>query len=255
VPGIAGRMAHRAAPAPAASATPRGRPAAGPLAERRVVIWALAASAGFVVSVCYRLLGRVEVGPMTGNTVVLGIGFGARGVGVQVARAVALAAFVGGVAAGVCTAELTARRGSPRALAVTVGVEVALLCVFVFWGVSLWGGHGLRPRSEAELDGLVALAAWAMGMQAAAVRRVHGQTVRTVYISGVLTRPPRRPSPGLVAPRPAHGAAEPPWRHEPTFYRAGLLAGIYAACWAPRCSARSCSTGSTSGPWPSRWGS
>ncbi len=195
-----------------------------------MVIWALAASAGFVVSVCYRLLGRVEVGPMTGNTVVLGIGFGARGVGVQVARAVALAAFVGGVAAGVCTAELTARRGSPRALAVTVGVEVALLCGFVFWGVSLWGGHGLRPRSEAELDGLVALAAWAMGMQAAAVRRVHGQTVRTVYISGVLTRAAEE-AVRLAWWRHdrAHGAAEPPWRHEPTFYRAGLLAGIYAA--------------------------
>lgn len=167
---------------------------------------------------------------MTGNTVNLGIGFGVRGVAVDVARGVALASFVAGVAAGVLVAEVAARRASARALAVTVGAEVLLLWAFLLWGASLWRGGALRLRSSAELYGLVALAAAAMGMQAAAVRRVRGQTVRTVYITGVLTRATEE---GVRLAwwhhDRAHGVARPPWRNEPTPHRLGLLGGIYAS--------------------------
>ena len=90
--------------------------------------------------------------------------------------------------AGVTIAEEGARRDARRVLALTIGIETGLLIGFTAYLAHQTRGTTVQLASHWQLDGVVALAAFALGLQTGALRRVGGQPAATVYISGMLTR-------------------------------------------------------------------
>jgi uncharacterized membrane protein YoaK (UPF0700 family) len=200
------------------------------LVEHEVAVWTLAASAGFVVAVSFELLAHVEVGPMTGNTVATANGLAAHGASADFTRAIAIVGFVLGVASGIVIAEETARHAVRRTMALMLGIEIVLLVAYMLWGASLYRDGGIRAGSHWLLDALVLLPSLALGLQTAALRRVRGQTARTTYISGVLTRTVEETVRLLYWRRDRRrGETAAPWHNEPSLARTLLLGGIFVA--------------------------
>jgi uncharacterized membrane protein YoaK (UPF0700 family) len=142
----------------------------------------LTLTTGAVDATSFLALGRVFSSVITGNLVLLGIAAGTRGPALAVRSGVALAGYSGGVLAG---APLAARGGGragtwPDSVTVTLAVE---LCVLAGFSAG-WELACAHPAGAAQLP-LVALLAAAMGMQAAAVRRL-GQMSST-YLTSTLT--------------------------------------------------------------------
>jgi len=146
----------------------------------RVLALLLAAVAGFADVVGYLTLHQVFTAHMTGNTSKLGIALG-RGDGRAALPLVsALLLFSAGVGAGTVACELGRRW---QAL---LG-EAALLAAFTAVAATAVR-HGSAP--DHTLMGfylLLALAATALGVQTAALTHIDAATVRTSYISGILT--------------------------------------------------------------------
>jgi len=197
--------------------------------EHRATAWVFALVAGLVVGTCYLELNHVEVGPMSGNAVASATRFSTETSATRWARVCAITAFVLGVAIGIVIVEECARRNVRRVLTFMVLVEAALIMAFVAWGVANARRGTLNPSSRWQLDAFVALPAVALGIQTAALRRISGQTVRTVYISGMLTRSAEEAVRYAYWRRDRKQQPEHPWRNEPSAARIALLAGIIAA--------------------------
>ncbi|HEY1737308.1 MAG TPA: YoaK family protein [Acidimicrobiia bacterium] len=193
-------------------------------------MWLLALAAGFVIAVAYQQLSKIEVGPQSGNVVAVTANIARDGTAAALTRLYAVVAFVFGIAAAIAIAEEGARRQARRVLAVTIGVETVLLIGFTLWLAHFTHGTTVRVPSHWQLDGIVVLAAFALGLQTGALRRVGGQTARTVYISGMLTRVAEE-SVRLVYWRRdrARGNTVSPWFNEPTLRHVMLLGGIIGA--------------------------
>jgi uncharacterized membrane protein YoaK (UPF0700 family) len=153
-----------------------------------------------VDAVSFLGLGRVFTANMTGNLVLLGIAIGQGQLAGSVRSVIALAGFAVGVAIGV---RVTARTESPAvwppSATLALLVEFGLLAAFL----AGWEIAGDRPAALL-LDALVALSAGAMGMQAAAARRLHVTGVTTVFVTGMLT--------SLIADLATVGPGRSPWR-------------------------------------------
>jgi uncharacterized membrane protein YoaK (UPF0700 family) len=103
------------------------------------------------------------------------------------ARAAPIPLFVIGVGGGAMLIEVLARRGVRSTAAVVLGLEATLL-----FAVMLLGDASLTHGVVAAQKGwtfyaLIVLAATAMGLQTSALRRLAGQTVRTTFVTGMLT--------------------------------------------------------------------
>ncbi len=192
----------------------------------RATAWALALTAGCVVAFCYLQLGRVEVGPMSGNTVATATRSTAD---TSSMRVCAIAAFVVGVAAGIVIVEECARRNVRRVLAIMLVVEIAFLVAFVAWGAGNLQHGTLHASSQWAFDAIVTLPAFAMGLQTAALRRIGGQTARTVFITGILTRSAEEAVRYAYWKGDREAGRERPWRNEPSAARLILLIGIVVA--------------------------
>lgn len=215
------------------------------LTEALIVVWVLAATAGFVVSVAYQVLVQVEVGPMTGNMIATAQSVARHGAFAPLTRAVPIAGFVVGMAIGIVIVEESTRHGRHRALGFLLVLEVLLLIAFMVWTGSVQRGEVVHLASHWELDALILLPSIALGLQTAALRRVGGQTTRTVYMTGMLTRATEEAVRLVYWRRDrARGETEVPWRNEPTVRRVALLGGIVLAY----------GTGALLGAWGnSRW--
>jgi uncharacterized membrane protein YoaK (UPF0700 family) len=142
----------------------------------------LTLTTGAVDAASFLALGNVFSSVITGNLVLLGVAAGTGRAELAVHSGVALAGYVAGVAAG---APLAARRHHaggtwPPSVTVTLAVELVILVAFsVGWELT-----GTHPAGGGQLA-LVAVLAAAMGLQAAAVRRL-GQ-MSTTYLTSTLT--------------------------------------------------------------------
>jgi uncharacterized membrane protein YoaK (UPF0700 family) len=146
---------------------------------RNVLLTLLTIGSGAVDATTFLSAGHVFSSVITGNLVLLGIALGWHGQALS--AGIALAAYAAGVAVG-------ARRGPPRsrpdglwprAITVTLTVELAVLAAFsLSW-------EYLHARSGGWQLFLLALLAAAMGLQSSAVRRL-GQ-VSTTYLTSTLT--------------------------------------------------------------------
>jgi uncharacterized membrane protein YoaK (UPF0700 family) len=149
---------------------------------RDVLVVMLTLCTGALDAVCFLRLGKVFSSVITGNLALLGIAAGEKNGGLAANGGLALAGYAAGVALGTAFAG-TAERGQPvwpRRVTVTLAVELGILAVFsVGWLVS--GSH----RGTATRMVLLVLAATAMGVRTAAVRRL-GQ-MSTTYLTSTLT--------------------------------------------------------------------
>ena len=142
----------------------------------------LTLTTGAVDAASFLALGTVFSSVITGNLVLLGVAAGTGRAELAVHSGVAMAGYVAGVAAG---APLAARRHPaagtwPPSVTITLAVELVILIAFsVGWELA-----GARPAGGGQLA-LVAVLAAAMGLQAAAVRRL-GQ-MSTTYLTSTLT--------------------------------------------------------------------
>lgn len=139
-------------------------------------------AAGGVDAISY-LAAHVFTANMTGNTVLLGISLGQGKAGAVLRALVAMIAFIAGIIIGA----VLAGEGGDKARTVAavrreVIAETALLALFA--GTFLLPLH---PESNAITILLVVLSAVAMGLQSAAVKRLHLPGIATTYITGTIT--------------------------------------------------------------------
>ena len=136
---------------------------------RDVLVVVLTLCTGALDAVCFLRLGKVFSSVITGNLALLGIAVGEKNGGLAANGGLTLAGYAAGVVLGTLFAG-TAERGQPvwpRRVTVTLAVELVILVVFsAGWLIS--GSH----RQAATRMVLLVLAAAAMGVQTAAVRRL-----------------------------------------------------------------------------------
>lgn len=149
---------------------------------RDSLVVVLTVTTGAVDATSFLALGSVFSSVVTGNIVLLGVAAGTGRPELAVHSGVALAGYVAGVLAG---APLAAQRHHasgtwPPSVTVTLAVELVILVAFTVG----WELAGTHPSGGGQLA-LVAVLAAAMGLQAAAVRRL-GQ-MSTTYLTSTLT--------------------------------------------------------------------
>jgi uncharacterized membrane protein YoaK (UPF0700 family) len=146
----------------------------------------LALAAGAVDAVSFIVLHHTFTANMTGNSTQLGISGGRADAKALVPLAVAVATFVGSIALATAGIEVATRRRLRAAIAPVLVLEAALLAVFMVDGHRL-----LRDNTVPDHTGgfylLLVVAVVAMGVQTASLTKALGTTVRTTYVSGMLT--------------------------------------------------------------------
>ncbi|HEY7396905.1 MAG TPA: DUF1275 family protein, partial [Gaiellaceae bacterium] len=158
-------------------------------AERRQIalaVW-LAAIAGFVDAVGYLVLRQIFVAHMTGNTNQLGQRLGRGDLGGAVPLAVAVGVFVGSIAGFTVVLEAAMRRRMRSPAAVAFVLEAGLVVLFMLVGGAALE-HDVLPDRGAAFYVCLTSAIAAMGAQTAAVTKWGSRTVRSTYVSGMLTR-------------------------------------------------------------------
>jgi uncharacterized membrane protein YoaK (UPF0700 family) len=142
----------------------------------------LALTAGSVDVASYLRLGKVFSSVITGNLALLGVSVGQRDTGLAVNAGLALAGYGIGVLAGGAFARVPEQDQPvwPHQVTVTLALELLLLAGFS----GGWLAAGARPSGGPRLV-LLLVAAAAMGMQSAAVRRLGPMS--TTYLTSTLT--------------------------------------------------------------------
>jgi uncharacterized membrane protein YoaK (UPF0700 family) len=146
----------------------------------------LTITTGAVDAVCFLHLGHVFASVITGNLVLMGVSAGTGVAALAEHGGVALAGYAAGVLAGAPIARERDRAADGQSAAWPSRVTACLaaeLVVLVAVSIGWWLAGG-RPGSNAQFV-LLGLAAAAMGMQGAAVRRL-GQMSST-YLTSTLT--------------------------------------------------------------------
>lgn len=156
----------------------------------RSPVWlarALAANAGFVDGAGYVALVRLFTAHQSGNSVGLGVAIGAGNWTDIWRRGSAIGAFAVGVAVGTALVEMERHRSGRRSAALLAGLELILLAVALAVGQATSAGHVLPASHTGPYAVLAISLAAAMGVQTVSLRRVGGRTVRTTFVTGVVT--------------------------------------------------------------------
>ncbi len=147
----------------------------------------LALVGGFVDAVGYITLLGVFIAHMSGNSAAMGAHFGQGKFAPGVARAAPIPLFVLGVAGGAMLIEQLTRRGIRSTAAVVLGLEACLLLAVMLLGDASLSHGVVAAQNGWTFYVLIFLAATAMGLQTSALRRLAGKTVRTTFVTGMLT--------------------------------------------------------------------
>lgn len=158
-----------------------------PVGEKAWLALVLALTAGCVDAVGYMVLWQVFTAHMSGNSVSAVVHAGEGKLAVAFHRAFPIPFFVLGVFVSAALSEALARGGRRHIFAIAVGVEAMLLVLFLVSGGAILHDGKIAEEPAWRFYLLVALPALAMGVQNASLRRVGNLTVRTTYISGMLT--------------------------------------------------------------------
>ena len=183
---------------------------------------------GFVDGVGYLLLQKVFVAHQSGNTVASTVGVAQGDWSLVIRRGPPIALFVLGVAIGAAVLEFASRRRVSRLTSVTLSIEAVLLVGCMVAGAFVVR-HGKFPTKHIwQYTGLLTLLVLAMGLQTATLRKIGRRTVRTTYISGMLTHIAEE-AVGYLVDR--HDACSDPSRLQSMQYRSRrfrLLVGIWS---------------------------
>ncbi len=158
---------------------------------RRSALVALAALlawvAGFVDGAGYLLLQKVFVAHQSGNTVASVVSVAQHHWSLAIRRGVPIALFVIGVAIAAALLEVARRREVRRLTSLTLTIEAALLVAAMATGATVFKQAIGKSGPFAQYLPLLAMLVLAMGLQTATLRKIGQSTVRTTYISGMLT--------------------------------------------------------------------
>ena len=142
----------------------------------------LTGAAGCVDAISYMGLGHVFTAMMTGNTALLGMAVGQGEVRAALRSILALIGFALGVVLGAIIVESDQEQNDwPPAVTGALAVEGVVLGVFT----AAW--HTSRAEGAGAIYVLILLLGLAMGIQAAAVRRLGVPGIATTYITGTVT--------------------------------------------------------------------
>jgi uncharacterized membrane protein YoaK (UPF0700 family) len=140
--------------------------------------------AGCVDLIAYFVLYHVFTAHMSGNTV-NAAAYAERHDWVNAAiHALPIPLFLIGVMLGVLIGTVTARLGWRNEYAPTLWLEAAALVGFIVLSPHVKEGHA---RVDAIFVATLAMSTLAMGLQNATLRRVSGKSVRTTFVTGMLT--------------------------------------------------------------------
>lgn len=175
--------------------------------ERRQIalaVW-LAAIAGFVDAVGFLVLHRIFVAHMTGNTNQVGQRLGRGDAAGAAPVLVAVASFVVSIAIVTIGLEAASRRHARSPTALALALEAVLLTIFMVYG-SYALVNGAIPGGHGGFYLCIVVVVAAMGAQTACVTSWGKRTVRTTYISGMLTRLGQEAAGLLLGPGPRRAA-------------------------------------------------
>jgi uncharacterized membrane protein YoaK (UPF0700 family) len=145
----------------------------------------LAWVAGFVDALGYVTLLHVFTSHMSGNSVAMVATLSQHNWSEAVHRAFPILFFVIGLFLAALLERIGCRAGIHRRFSLALGIEAALLIGFVVYGSNPNAPH-LSAAAPFKFHALIVLLAMAMGIQSATLRRVHGQSVHTTFITGML---------------------------------------------------------------------
>jgi uncharacterized membrane protein YoaK (UPF0700 family) len=142
---------------------------------------------GFVDAVGYIALFEVFTANMSGNSVHVGMYLGQRNWQELLRPLCAIVSYVVGVALTRITVEIAGRRGIRHIASFTLAVEVILLALFARATPAMHLGQLVDLQSPVYFT-LVALLAFAMGVQTATLTHVGALTIYTTFVTGTLTK-------------------------------------------------------------------
>jgi uncharacterized membrane protein YoaK (UPF0700 family) len=142
---------------------------------------------GFVDAVGYIALFQVFTANMSGNSVHVGIYLGQQNWMNLLRPLCAIVSYVVGMLLTRITVEIAGRTGIRRIASFTLGVEAVLLALFAHATPKMHLGQIADLQSSAYFT-LVALLAFAMGVQTATLTHVGPLTVYTTFVTGTLTK-------------------------------------------------------------------
>jgi uncharacterized membrane protein YoaK (UPF0700 family) len=142
---------------------------------------------GFVDAVGYIALFEVFTANMSGNSVHLGMYLGQRNWMELLRPLCAIVSYVVGMASTRIAIEIAGRAGLRRIASFTLAVEALLLAVFAHATPAMHLGQIVDLQSPTYFV-LVALLAFAMGVQTATLTHIGPLTVYTTFVTGTLTK-------------------------------------------------------------------
>jgi len=147
----------------------------------------LTAVGGFVDAVGYIALFEVFTANMSGNSIHVGMYLAQRN-WLQLLRPFcAIVSYVAGMALTRITVEVAGRKGIRRIASLTLAVEAVLLILFATATPAMHLGQIVDLRSLQYFT-LVALLAFAMGVQTATLTHIGALTIYTTFVTGTLTK-------------------------------------------------------------------
>lgn len=161
-------------------------PQTGRIRAKSAVALLLTFTAGIVDIVGYIIVYHVFVAHMTGTTVHLGNKLAIGDWGEAAKSGAAIGSFVMGSIVGRVAIERGSRMRKRRVGTVTLLAEAALVAVFVW--IEGPGGSANPQRTLASICGLLAILAFAMGLQTATLTRIGPLTIHTTFVTGMLNK-------------------------------------------------------------------
>ena len=152
-----------------------------------IVARVLAAVGGYVDAVGYVALFQLFTAHQSGNSAGLGAALGTSDWTEAWRRGLAIGAYVAGIALGTLIVEVGRLRGLRSTGAVVAAAELATLGAALGVGEASARAGLLVPAHTAVYAIAAACLAGGMGLQTVALRRVGRRTVRTTFVTGVLT--------------------------------------------------------------------
>jgi uncharacterized membrane protein YoaK (UPF0700 family) len=142
---------------------------------------------GFVDAIGWITLFHVFTANMSGNSIHVGMAAARADLATDLRFGCAIAAYVLALVVTRIALEAGARVGVRRVASFTFTAEVVLLLAFLYIASPLPQGHLSQFDSPLHLE-LVALLAFAMGMQTATLTHLGPLTVYTTFVTGTLTK-------------------------------------------------------------------
>ncbi len=142
---------------------------------------------GYIDAVGYVALFQVFTANMSGNSVHVGIYLGRQDWSDLLRPLCAIVSYVVGMTLTRITVQIAGRRGIKRIASITLAVEAILLILFARATPAMHLGQIVDLHSPVYFT-LVALLAFAMGVQTATLTHIGALTIYTTFVTGTLTK-------------------------------------------------------------------